>query len=180
MKNLSDPKSWQVGFPPQTICYDEPLATHATTNTRRILDLDPALVRCSSIENSTKPQCLPMGLQAAFISPRKRKGNIGSSVSNKEGSIFQLVLKKILIQFFFFLTEGRSEIVLSTATCHFQSSVWHLISRPELEQIGTATLNLISKLRLEQIWSPELQVKYVALETSKLLKQLTVHPLKLE
>ena len=123
MKNLSDPKSWQVGFPPQPICYDEPLATHATTNTRRILDLDPALVRCSSIENSTKPQCLPMGLQAAFISPRKRKGNIGSSVSNKEGSIFQLVLKKILIQFFFFLTEGRSEIVLSTATCHFQSSV---------------------------------------------------------
>ena len=102
MKNLSDPKSWQVGFPPQTICYDEPLATHATTNTRRILDLDPALVRCSSIENSTKPQCLPMGLQAAFISPRKRKGNIGSSVSNKEGSIFQLVLKKIVIQLFFF------------------------------------------------------------------------------
>ena len=119
MKNLSDPKSWQVGFPPQTICYDEPLATHATTNTRRILDLDPALVRCSSIENSTKPQCLPMGLQAAFISPRKRKGNIGSCVSNKEGSIFQLVLKKILIQFLNSCPKNNAEYKILTVYTNY-------------------------------------------------------------
>ena len=58
MKNLGDQKSWQVHK--ETICYDEPLGTHATTNTR------PILLGCHQcIENSTKPHSVPMnGLQA--------------------------------------------------------------------------------------------------------------------
>ena len=69
MKNLGDLKSWQVHE--ETICYDEPLGTHATTNTR------PILLGCHQcIENSTKPYSVPMnGLQTNTNTNRNTNTN---------------------------------------------------------------------------------------------------------